>query len=94
MFVFSNNLLCFVSCYLRFEICLFALLPTHFPISGTHSIFLSKFYDQIDDTAMRSPLMSPVLADLFIGVFRKKRFQSLEKCEVMLHRRYMADNDF
>ena len=43
---------------------------------------------------MRSPLMSPVLADLFIGVFRKKRFQSLEKCEVMLHRRYMADNDF
>ena len=39
-----------------------------FPISQTHFIFISNFYNQIDGIAMGSPL-APVLANIFMGFY-------------------------
>ena len=49
-----------------------------------------KFYDQIDGVAMGSSL-DPVFANLFMGQYEQKWLQSLEECEVILYRRYVAD---
>ena len=44
-----------------------------FATSGTNFMFEGKFYDEIDGVAMGSPL-GPVLANLFIGYYRKQRW--------------------
>ena len=61
-----------------------------FATSGTHFMFESKFYDQIDGVAMGSPL-GPVLANLFMGYHEQKWLQSFEESEVVLYRRYVDD---
>ena len=61
-----------------------------FATSGTHFTFEGKFYDQIDDAAMGSPLR-PVLANLFMGYHEQKWLQSFEKCVLVLYRRYVDD---
>ena len=47
-----------------------------FATSGTHFCFVGNYYDQIDRTAMGSPL-GPVLANLFIGFHEKRMVRSV-----------------
>ena len=58
--------------------------------SGTHFLFNSNFYDQIDGVSMGSPL-GPVLANLFMGCHETKWLDEFQKSEVLLYRRYVDD---
>ena len=61
-----------------------------FAISGTHILFDGNCYDQIDGVAMSSPL-GPVLANLLMGFYEKRRLKEFNLCEVLLYRRYVDD---
>ena len=56
-----------------------------FATSQTHFIFNSKFYNQIDEIAMGSPL-APILANIFMGFYKIKRLNEYNrnKCKFYL----------
>ena len=63
---------------------------SEFTTSGTHILFDGNYYDQIDGVAMGSPLR-PVLANLFIGFYKKQWLKEFNFCKVLLYRLYIDD---
>ena len=61
-----------------------------FATSGTHILFDGNYYDQIDGVAMGSPL-GPVLANLFMGFYKKQWLKEFNFYKVFLYRRYVDD---
>ena len=61
-----------------------------FTTLATHFLFDGSFYDQIDGTAMGSPL-NPILANLFMGYHEANWLQVFKDCEIILYRRYVDD---
>ena len=61
-----------------------------FVTSGTHFLFDSTYYDQIDGVAMGSPL-GPLLANLFMGFHEKRWLDQFQFCDVLLYHRYVDD---
>ena len=55
-----------------------------------HILFDGNYYDQIDGVAMGSPLR-PVLANLFIGFYKKQWLKEFNFCKVLLYRLYIDD---
>ena len=62
---------------------LFATSPTHF-------IFNSKFYNQIDGVALGSP-MAPVLANIFMGLYKSKWLNEYNLNKPIFFLRYVDD---
>ena len=56
----------------------------------THFLFQGKYYDQIDDVAMGSPL-APVLANLFMGHHERIWLQQYDGPAIYFYRRYVDD---
>ena len=61
-----------------------------FGTSGTHILFGGNYYDQIDGVAICTPL-GYVLANLFMGFYKKQWLKEFHFCKVLLHRRYVDD---
>ena len=61
-----------------------------FSTSQTYFIFNSKFYNQINGVAMRSPL-APVLADIFMGFHESKWLNEYNLNEPKFYFRYVDD---
>ena len=61
-----------------------------FATSGTYILFDGNYYDQIDGVAMGSPL-GLVIANLFIGLYKKQWLKEFNFCKVFLYRRYLDD---
>ena len=61
-----------------------------FATSDIHFIFNSKFCNQIDGVAMRSPL-APVLANIFIGFHESKRLNEYNLNKPKFYLRYVDD---
>ena len=61
-----------------------------FATSKTHFIFNSKFYNQIDEVAMGSPL-APVLANIFMGFHESKWFNEYNLNKPKFYLRYVDD---
>ena len=61
-----------------------------FATSQTHSIFNSKFCNQIDGVAMGSPL-APVLANIFIGFYESKWLNVYNLNKLKFYLRYVDD---
>ena len=61
-----------------------------FATCETHFLFNGKFYDQIDDVAMGSPL-APVLANLFMGHNEKLWLENFQGTPPSYYRRYAND---
>ena len=60
----------------------------NFGTTGTHFIFNSSFYDQVDGVSMGSPL-GPVLTNLLMGYHRKKWLQEFDKRKVLMYKHYV-----
>ena len=60
---------------------------SQFATSGKHILFDGNYYDGV---AMGSPL-GPVLANLFIGFYKKQWLKEFNFCKVLLYRRYVDD---
>ena len=61
-----------------------------FATSQTHSIFNSKFCNQIDGVAMGSPL-APVLANIFMGFYESKWLNVYNLNKLKFYLRYVDD---
>ena len=62
----------------------------NFATSGTHFIFNSSFYDQVDGVSMGSPL-GPALANLFMGYHETKWLQEFDQGKFLMCKRYVDD---
>ena len=61
-----------------------------FATSQTHFIFNGKFYNQIDEVAMGSPL-APVLTNIFMGFYESKWINEYNFNKPKFHLRYVDD---
>ena len=61
-----------------------------FATSKAHSIFKSKFYNQIDGVAMGSPV-APVLANIFMGFHKSKWLNEYNLNKPKFYLRYVDD---
>ena len=62
----------------------------NFATCETHFLFKGKFYDQIDEVAMGSPL-APVLANLFMGHYEKECLSNYNGVSPSYYTRYVDD---
>ena len=62
----------------------------YFATSQTHFIFNSKFYNQVDEVAMGSPL-APVLANIFMGFHKSKWLDEYNLNKPKFYLRYVDD---
>ena len=63
---------------------------SEFVTSETHILFDGNYYDHIDGVAMSSTRES-VLANLFMGLYKKQWLKEFSFCKVLLYRRYVDD---
>ena len=61
-----------------------------FLTSGTHFLFDSTYYDEIERVVMGSPLR-PVLANLFMCFHEKRWLDQFQFCDILLYQRYVDD---
>ena len=61
-----------------------------FATSQTHFIFNSKFYNQVDEVAMGSPL-APILANIFMGFYKSKLVHKYNLNKLKFYFRYVDD---
>ena len=61
-----------------------------FAASRAHNIFDGNYYDQIDCIANGSAL-GPVLANLFLGFYKKQWLKDFNFCKVLLYQCYVDD---
>ena len=59
-----------------------------FATSWAHILFDGNYYDRIDGVAISS-LLGPVLANFFMGFYKKRWLKEFNFCKVLLYQRYV-----